>query len=236
LGLEKQITDEKTISVLKKAYGYDDFDILVNSIQRNQIIQSAKKSSKSFNEISRQLNLNNIRLFNNSNDGVTVVIFPYLDSKEKSFALKGSFSNGNFAITNEIFVEKININNQVTTLVSKDNESFIINSENDFDKFQTINLGSEKLNILDFTAQLKANATMSVITKNISLAALDDKYGNHGGNGFCQRERNETFAQCYKAEKDEFCDDFFSCIAGDLVPAVSILIATSCSCSASQSD
>ena len=65
-------------------------------------------------------------------------------------------------------------------------------------------------------------------SKNLRTA---DEY--HGGPGFCQRENNEKFSDCYKAECDEFCGSFISCVALATQPAVSILIATACSCNAS---
>lgn len=61
-----------------------------------------------------------------------------------------------------------------------------------------------------------------------SRTAVDD----HGGNGFCQREAGESFSTCFKAETDEFCDSFISCIALATQPAVSIVIALACSCHA----
>lgn len=55
---------------------------------------------------------------------------------------------------------------------------------------------------------------------------------DHGGSGFCQREPGESFATCFKAETDEFCDSFISCIALATQPTVSIVIAIACSCNA----
>ncbi|TDH26775.1 hypothetical protein EXU57_08160 [Segetibacter sp. 3557_3] len=54
----------------------------------------------------------------------------------------------------------------------------------------------------------------------------------HGGSGFCQREAGETFAQCYNAESDEFCDSFVSCIAIATNPHIPVLISIACSCRA----
>ena len=61
---------------------------------------------------------------------------------------------------------------------------------------------------------------------------MKDCMGNHGGTGFCQRQPGERFSSCYKAEKDEFCDSFVSCLAVDLLPPVMLLIAAACSCNA----
>ena len=232
---DKLISDENTVNAFKKDFGFNNFDALTTSTQKEQIILSAKKISKSFNDLSSLLNLNNVRLFENKNEGITIVVFPYLNSENKSLAFKGFFSWDHFKIINEIYVEKIKNEGKTITLVSKDNDYFLINSSENLDILQNIDLGQERLNIVDFKQQLKVSSLMSLDSKRVNVA-FDDKYGNHGGNGFCQRERNETFAQCYEAEKEEFCSDIFTCLAADLSPAVSILIAALCSCSANQSD
>lgn len=54
----------------------------------------------------------------------------------------------------------------------------------------------------------------------------------HGGVGFCQREKGESFGKCYEIEANEFCDSFVSCIALATQPYVSILIGIACSCTA----
>lgn len=53
---------------------------------------------------------------------------------------------------------------------------------------------------------------------------------SHGGTRFCQRQKGETFGACFKAEADEFCDSFVSCVALATQPAVSIVIGLACSC------
>lgn len=63
--------------------------------------------------------------------------------------------------------------------------------------------------------------------KNIASRMME---AYHGGTGFCQRESGETFSKCFKAESDEFCDSFISCIALATQPTVSIVIAIACSC------
>jgi hypothetical protein len=57
----------------------------------------------------------------------------------------------------------------------------------------------------------------------------------HGGSGFCQREKGESFGACYKAESDEFCDSFVSCVALATQPGVAIVIGLACSCYAASS-
>jgi hypothetical protein len=54
----------------------------------------------------------------------------------------------------------------------------------------------------------------------------------HGGSGFCQREKDESYGACYRAESDEFCDSFISCVALATQPSVAIVIGLACSCNA----
>jgi hypothetical protein len=54
----------------------------------------------------------------------------------------------------------------------------------------------------------------------------------HGGKGFCQRQQGERFSDCFKAESDEFCDSFISCVALATQPTVAIVVALSCTCDA----
>ena len=63
--------------------------------------------------------------------------------------------------------------------------------------------------------------------KNVSSRSMD---WDHGGTGFCQRENGESFSNCFKAESDEFCDSFISCIALATQPSVAMVIAVACSC------
>lgn len=101
---------------------------------------------------------------------------------------------------------------------------------------------SEKGDVL-FTRNLidEYTATME-IQKGHEVATIRIKDGQkqitsrttdlgHGGTGFCQRETGEAFSSCFKAETDEFCDSFISCVALATQPSVSIVIALACSCS-----
>ncbi|WP_018612095.1 hypothetical protein [Segetibacter koreensis] len=86
------------------------------------------------------------------------------------------------------------------------------------------------------------NGEAVLITVSNGVAVIDDldrkqwKYyftaQYHGGHGFCQRMAGESFSNCYKAEADEFCDSFISCIAVDTQPLVVIVIAIACTCKA----
>jgi hypothetical protein len=70
--------------------------------------------------------------------------------------------------------------------------------------------------------------------KDISNNQFQARYASeyHGGSGFCQREKGESFGACFNAESDEFCDSFFSCVALATQPPVAILIGLACSCNA----
>ena len=72
------------------------------------------------------------------------------------------------------------------------------------------------------------------VIKDITNDQFQNKYATefHGGNGFCQREAVESFGTCYRAESDEFCDSFISCVALATQASVAILLAIACSCNA----
>ncbi len=72
------------------------------------------------------------------------------------------------------------------------------------------------------------------VIKDITNGQFQNKYATefHGGNGFCQREAGESFGTCYRAESDEFCDSFISCVALATQASVAILLAIACSCNA----
>jgi hypothetical protein len=94
------------------------------------------------------------------------------------------------------------------------------------------------------------NGTIGIL-KNDEAIAIEFKDGNksirdikgnefenrfakqyHGGSGFCQREKGESYGACYRAESDEFCDSFISCVALATQPSVAIVIGLACSCNA----
>jgi hypothetical protein len=72
------------------------------------------------------------------------------------------------------------------------------------------------------------------VIKDISNQQFESQFATefHGGDGFCQREKGESFGTCYRAESDEFCDSFVSCVALATQPIVGIMIALACSCNA----
>jgi hypothetical protein len=72
------------------------------------------------------------------------------------------------------------------------------------------------------------------VIRDIKMEEFENKYARNyrGGSGFCQRERGESYGACYRAESDEFCDSFISCVALATQPSVAIVIGLACSCNA----
>jgi hypothetical protein len=70
--------------------------------------------------------------------------------------------------------------------------------------------------------------------RDIKGSEFETKFAKeyHGGPGFCQRQKGESFGACYSAESDEFCDSFISCVALATQPTVAIVIGLACSCNA----
>jgi hypothetical protein len=105
-------------------------------------------------------------------------------------------------------------------LKDKENGQIIITNNND----------ATLINIVNGVQTYSPIESQSIEFKALQMK---DCEGNHGGTGFCQRQAGERFSDCYKSEKDEFCDGFWSCIAVDTQPQVMLLIAAACSCGAS---
>ena len=84
--------------------------------------------------------------------------------------------------------------------------------------------------VIEFTAGVK-------VVRDLNTNEFEARFANklHGGSGFCQRESGETFGSCFKAESDEFCDSFISCVALATQPSVAVIIGLACSCNAETS-
>lgn len=72
-------------------------------------------------------------------------------------------------------------------------------------------------------AVLKEGEAVLITVKDglTEINDLDPKQWNyyfttkyHGGQGFCQRMKGESFSTCYKAEADEFCDSSMEMLLG----------------------
>ena len=204
------VRDQKVINKLKSAYNFTTFNITATK-EQHDMIHAAIASFEKYNNIYKNLNESSIRLFENKVDGFAVVMFQFEETPEKLFSIKGYFKFNKFIITNDyLFERKIWNKNNGKIIISNKNEEVVINIFN----------GNQ--NILSPVTQSSENISIQMI----------DCAGNHGGTGFCQRQIGEKFSDCYKAEKDEFCDGFWSCIAVDTQPQVMLLIAAACSCSA----
>lgn len=129
----------------------------------------------------------------------------------------------------------------LTKVIGKENvEIFLIKVKGDTN---TVYATSAKGELLFERHIVDANNGYVDITKNGETARMEFKNGTrsisarmagnfHGGSGFCQREGKESFGECFKAESDEFCDSFISCIALATQPQVAIIIGIACSCKA----
>jgi hypothetical protein len=98
------------------------------------------------------------------------------------------------------------------------------------DKFLNVNSGESFARLTSPTGS--SSRALSNEEQNDFKYIIDDCEGRHGGEGFCQREKGESFQACYNAEMDEFCDSFASCIAATVTPFPAILIGIACSCMA----
>lgn len=204
------VRDEGIINKLKSAYNFSSFNIKPTKDQEN-LIRSAIAKFKKYNNVYTKLNEGSIRLFENNVDGFAIVMFQFDDNLEKLYSIKGYFKLNEFLITNDYLFERMGWNDN--------NEKIILTSNND----------AVVINILNGKQTISPVANQSSELISIQMSDCD---GNHGGTGFCQRQAGEKFSDCYKAEKDEFCDGIWSCIAVDTIPPVMLLIAAACSCSA----
>lgn len=204
------VKDEKLITALKKAYNFSSFDE-EPSQQEKIIITEALSISHKYKNVLSKININSLKIYENKDENITVAIFNFENSSEKLFSLKGYFLNNKFIITNDfLFERKIEDKENGQIIITNNNDAVIIKIDNGIQSYSTIESQS-----LDFMA-----------------LQINDCMGNHGGTGFCQRQAGEKFSDCYKAEKDEFCDSFWSCIAVDTQPQVMLLIAAACGCGA----
>jgi hypothetical protein len=139
---------------------------------------------------------------------------------------------------------------QITTTIGTDNVIiYMARFKNNPKKIYAVNtLGSELLysNMMkddkNGTIGIMKNGEAIVIEFKDGVKAIRDIKGDefenkfakeyHGGSGFCQREKGESYGACYRAESDEFCDSFISCVALATQPSVAIIIGLACSCNA----
>lgn len=204
------VKDAKLISALKSSYNLSSFNIKATEEQEN-IIKEALIADPKYKNIFPKLNVSSLRLFENKDEGIIIAIFNFENTSEKLFSIKGYVLQNKFIITNDfLFGRKLENKNNGQIIITNNNDAMLINVENGVQSFRPIQ---------------KQAAVFKAFQMN-------DCAGNHGGTGFCQRQAGERFSDCYKSEKDEFCDGFWSCLAVDTQPQVMLLIAAACSCGA----
>jgi hypothetical protein len=202
------VRDEKLILALKEAYNFSTFDHEPTPLQKS-IITETLSESPNYKTVFPKINLNSMRIYENKDENTTIAMFNFVNSSDKLFSIKGYFSNKNFIITNDFLYGRI--------LEDKENGKIIITNNND-------------AILINVANGIQSYSTIESQSVEFKAFQMKDCMGNHGGTGFCQRQPGERFSTCYKAEKDEFCDSFVSCLAVDLLPPVMILIAAACSC------
>ena len=205
------VKDEKLISALTKAYHLSSFNQPATAEQKN-IITNTLEASDKYKTILSKLDPNSLKIYANKDENIIVAMFNFENTSEKLFSIKGYFLNNKFIVTNDFLYGR--------KLTDKDNGQIIITNNNDATLINIVNGVQSYAPIESGSVQFKA-------------LQMNDCAGNHGGTGFCQRQAGERFSDCYKSEKDEFCDGFWSCIAVDTQPQVMLLIAAACGCSAS---
>jgi hypothetical protein len=205
------VKDEKMISALTKAYHLSSFNQEA-SPEQTKLITASLESNDKYNNILSKIDMPSLKIFSNKQENIIVAMFNFENTSEKLFSVKGYFSNNKFVITNDFLYGR--------KLKDKENGQIIITNNND----------ATLINIVNGVQTYSPIESQSIEFKALQM---NDCEGNHGGTGFCQRQAGERFSDCYKSEKDEFCDGFWSCIAVDTQPQVMLLIAAACSCGAS---
>ncbi len=205
--------DSNLIENLKSTYGITSFNSIPTKEESNKISISINENGKTFNRLKHQIDISTMKLFVNKNEGITIATMRFHSTPEKVYSVKGQFVKGRFILNTELlFGRQLVDKNNAQIRIIKDNEAILVSVKNGIETITSTSGEEAEYNFLQ----------------------VKDCNGNHGGTGTCQREPGESFATCYKAEKDEMCDGFFSCLAVDLYPPVMILIALACECQATQ--
>jgi len=73
----------------------------------------------------------------------------------------------------------------------------------------------------------KLEGISKIITQNVNSSLLG--YNNKIQDSPCNKHpEGESFKECFKREQDDFCDGFWSCLAVETQPIISVLIAIHC--------
>ena len=200
--------DQKLVVAIKTKYSLDVFDKSATSDESSAIFAAAQIASKYYQKLQGRLLQNSLRLYTNTKENVTVALVSFSNNPDKFMALKGKFINDKFVILKELlFIRHLTSKGNGRVLILNGTDALEINSVNGYETISSFSLANSEKMIFNIV--------------------------EHGGAGFCQREQGESFSNCYKAEKDEFCDGFWSCLAVDTQPQVMLLIAAACSCTVS---
>jgi len=203
--------DKFEVSLLDK-YGFSG-RVSLSGSELSMIEKSLRSTSKSYREVEHLLNKETVEVLKNE-EGTIAVLFHYSKDENKYYFVRGVLSNENFYLNNELFA-RYKINKDITTI-------------------DILNSGGEGLTVK--SDNLKGTISVNPITNlheaHIQFNLIKDCDGNHGGNGWCQREPGESFSSCYNAEMDEMCNSFWGCV-GSSTPFAAVLVASACSCSAS---
>ena len=205
--------NENEVLKVKSYFGLDIINIDQRKDLKNELINSLNVKSEYYKRYTNLLDTTNIIMFANSDENNYIAFF-YFKNKTKTFlAVKGFLLDNKFLLDKELlYSEKfLNKSNYEIFIVNRD-EGILIKHYNGFENIESI----------------------ESVEKIYKIIQVNDCQGNHGGTGFCQREAGETFANCYRAESDEFCTDFFSCMALEYHPGIKLLIALSCQCGAAE--
>lgn len=186
------------------------------TVALKSIFSNIKKEGIYYSSVLDKLDLSSTKVFLNETDGKYVAIFSFRNDTTKSYSVYGYTIADKYVTEGEILTAKeINSDGSYTKYVVKNQEAFkAISNKNMKPIYQELN---------------------TVPTDKWKIVLATDCQGGHGGTGFCQREPGESFGACHNAEVTQFTDDFVGWVAYKLhEPAIDIMIAAACSCTAVQ--
>lgn len=204
MSLSFQLFSQTSSTILERVMNNYTLDVQGYATEEEINIITASVKTDLFHSVNGNLNLKDVEIFKNLQQGLVVAIFKINDQPTKYYSVKGFLSGENFTYEKDLLADvNFRDSRNGTLSLAIDQAEIVINVSNGVGVIE----GAEPNSVA-------------------SRAAV----------GFCQREINESFKTCYQAEKDEFCDGFWSCLALDTNPQVSILIALACSCKCNCTD
>lgn len=105
---------------------------------------------------------------------MVLAVVPFMEDPDKILALKGAWFKGAFVMDKELLSFGISSDN-----LNQQNSRVILNG----DGGGVLMYSDGKNPIIEAIGEESAGSYFSFIT---------DRFGNHGGNGFCQREEEES--------------------------------------------